>query len=93
MGETCTSAATLVTATPPSGVWLYDGRTPGNAVAVERKDSAGWSHFLFFLRMLNIYNNWKKKNTHIHTVQIAIIIKISTLVFIPGCSTFEVFHF
>lgn len=66
MGETCASAATVVTATPPSSVWLYDGRTPGTAVAVERKDSAGWSHFLFFLRMLT-YTIIGKRKTHART--------------------------
>lgn len=39
--ETCANAATLATATPPRDVMLYDGRTSGTAIPVERKDSAG----------------------------------------------------
>jgi hypothetical protein len=44
------TGATPVSAIPPRGPMLPSGRTPGTATPAETKNSAGWSHFLFFLQ-------------------------------------------
>jgi hypothetical protein len=44
------TGATPGSAIPPMGPMLPSGRTPGTATPAETKNSAGWSHFLFFLQ-------------------------------------------